>query len=248
MNTSSDPSPPSTTPTVLVAVADGSEEIESVCIIDTLRRADIHVVVAKVSAEDTNETQQNDLHIKASRGVNIVADVHLNRVKHQEFDMIVLPGGLPGAKLFASNDTLIGMLRHQKKRMDEKMGRDNCSCKIFLAAICASPAIVFAPNGILDGVSHVTCYPALKEQLLSSLTTSTSSDNNSGDSAQICFVMDDHHGERKTVVSRNVITSQGPGTSLDFALNLIARLVGEDRACTVAKQMLIDHFVPVKDH
>ena len=67
---------------VLVPIADGTEEIEAVTIIDVLRRAEANVTVASVDA----------LQIKASRGVNIVADCLIETCKDKEFDLVVLPG------------------------------------------------------------------------------------------------------------------------------------------------------------
>ena len=74
-------------PTVLVPLAQGSEELEAVTIIDVLRRAEINVITASLDGNT----------ITASRGVKLVADTSLDKVVNQEFDMIVLPGGVAGA-------------------------------------------------------------------------------------------------------------------------------------------------------
>ena len=75
--------------TVLVPVADGTEELEAVAIIDVLRRAGATVTVASVTG-----TRQ----ITASRGVVIVADALIETCLNMEFDLVVLPGGIPGAE------------------------------------------------------------------------------------------------------------------------------------------------------
>ena len=127
---------------VLVPIADGVEEIEAMCIIDTLRRADANVTVASVGA----------LTVTASRNVRICADTTLAQCKDQGFDLIVLPGGMPGASNLAACPELIQMLKDQRQ-----------SGRLF-AAICAAPAVALQPNGLLDGL-RATCYPALQDQL-----------------------------------------------------------------------------------
>lgn len=74
--------------TALIPIADGSEEIEAVTIIDVLRRAGSQVTVASV----------NDLQITASRGVRITADCRIDSCVHSTYDLIALPGGMPGAR------------------------------------------------------------------------------------------------------------------------------------------------------
>lgn len=74
---------------VLVPVADGSEEIETVCIVDTLVRAGATVTLASVT---------DSLKVKCSRGVNILADVTMSSLTTHEFDAIAVPGGMPGAR------------------------------------------------------------------------------------------------------------------------------------------------------
>ena len=128
--------------TVLVAIADGSEELEAVTIIDVLRRAEADVTVASVQ----------DKQITASRGVKIVADVVIGDCKDKVYDLIVLPGGLPGAEYLRDSAGLAEMLKEQARA-----GR-------FYAAICASPAFVLKVHGLLEG-KKATCYPALHGEL-----------------------------------------------------------------------------------
>ena len=128
---------------VLVAVADGTEELEAVVVIDVLRRAGANVVVVSVGA----------LEITASRRVKIVADKVVADCVGEMFDMIVLPGGMPGAEHLRDSEELIAMLKEQKAT-----GR-------FYAAICAAPAVVLQEHGLLEGAA--TCYPSLQEKLKS---------------------------------------------------------------------------------
>ena len=126
---------------VLVLVANGSEELETVSIIDTLRRASAHVTLAKIKSGEEND---NILEIVAAKGVKIVADDFFSNLKNKEYDLIVLPGGLKGAKHFANSKELIQKLKEQK------------SSGKYYAAICASPAYVFTPNGLFDGIKSGT--------------------------------------------------------------------------------------------
>jgi protein deglycase len=127
---------------VLVPIADGIEEIEVVCIIDTLRRAGAEVTVASIGA----------LQVTGSRDVKIVADVTIANCADVVFDAIVLPGGMPGAEHLRDSAALVTKLKEQK------------ASDRLLAAICASPAVVLHHHGLLKNV-RATCYPAMQSQL-----------------------------------------------------------------------------------
>ncbi|KAJ1500750.1 Protein deglycase DJ-1zDJ-1, partial [Coelomomyces lativittatus] len=79
------------TPTALVIITDGTEEMEAVIIIDVLRRGQLHVKVAGLNGSDW---------VTCSRQVKLLPDVALSSVQHQVFDLIVLPGGLVAAKAY----------------------------------------------------------------------------------------------------------------------------------------------------
>lgn len=123
------------TPLVLVPLAQGCEELEAITITDLLTRAGVNVVTAGLDQQI----------IVASRGMKLVADKQLDDILEDDFDMIVLPGGLPGAD-HLNNDqrlqTLIKRLANNNK---------------YLAAICAAPRVL-ATAGLLDG-KHVTSFP-----------------------------------------------------------------------------------------
>ena len=123
--------------TVLVPVADGTEELEAVAIIDILRRAGAAVTVASVSG---------NRQITASRGVVIVADARIEACASRDYDLVVLPGGIPGAEHLRDSAVLTGMLKRQR----EKEG--------LYGAICASPAVVLEHHGLLEG-RQATCHP-----------------------------------------------------------------------------------------
>jgi 4-methyl-5(b-hydroxyethyl)-thiazole monophosphate biosynthesis len=122
---------------VLVPLAPGCEELEAVTIIDLLRRAGIEVVVAGLV----------DGVITASRGVRLLPDLSLTEALGQEFDMIVLPGGLPGSDHLAADQRITDVLR----KMNES-GR-------FIGAVCAAPKVLVR-SGILNG-KMATAYPGV---------------------------------------------------------------------------------------
>ena len=125
----------------LVLVAQGSEELEAVTIIDLLRRAEVEVVVAGLA----------DGPITASRGVKLLPDIALDVALHRSFDMIVLPGGGAGAKNFAQDARVIKLLRRMVKE-----GK-------YVCAICAAPTVL-AKAGVLAG-KRATAYPGMLEEM-----------------------------------------------------------------------------------
>lgn len=127
---------------VLVPVADGCEEIETVCIIDVLRRAGAEVTVASVDG----------LEITASRGVKLVADRLIGECAEITYNLIALPGGMPGAEHLRDSEALVAMLKRQ-----EREGR-------LYGAICAAPAVVFQHHNLLGG-RRATTHPAFADRL-----------------------------------------------------------------------------------
>lgn len=132
---------------VLVPLAQGCEELEAVTIIDLLRRAGIEVITAGL----------DDQPVKASRGVMIIPDTTLDKAIGQEFDMVALPGGLPGADHLDQDQRIQTLLKQMA--MDEK----------FTAAICAAPKVL-ATAGLLEG-KHATSFPGTLEKLQLGNTT-----------------------------------------------------------------------------
>ncbi len=181
-------------PKVLVPIADGTEEIEAVCIIDVLRRAEADVTVASVGSS---------LHITASRGVKIVADVLLEQCRDKTYDLIVLPGGIPGAEHLRDSQVLEELLKRQQSE------------DRWYAAICAAPAVVLQPQGLLQG-KRATSHPTFMEKL----------DNVRAQAERV-------------VVDGRCITSQGPGTALEFALKLVELLFGSKKAEDLAGPLLV---------
>lgn len=138
---------------VLVPIADDSEEIETTCIQDTLKRFGADVVVASVK-------QDGDLVCKMSRGIKIMADVSIDEAAKQEWDCIALPGGMPGATRLRDSSPLMDLLEKQRE-----------AGKLY-GAICAAPAVVLASKGWLG--EGATGYPA--EAFLSKMDKPSSDD------------------------------------------------------------------------
>lgn len=127
---------------VAIHLAEGFEEIEAVTIIDVLRRAGLEVVTVSVTGKKL---------VKGSHNIDIQADKLFEEVDYNKVKMIILPGGMPGAKNL--NDH-VGLRSHILEF--NKRGK-------YLAAICAAP-LVFGNLEILRGRKAV-CYPGFENQL-----------------------------------------------------------------------------------
>lgn len=186
---------------VLVPIADGSEEIETTCITDTLVRFGADVTIASVKPD-------SDLICTMSRGIKVMADCTIaDAISNTDYDMIILPGGMPGAEHLRDCSPLIELLRKQKDA-----GK-------WYGAICAAPAIALQPNGLLDDTMNATCYPA--PHFRAAISKHFTSDDD-------------------VVISKNCITSKGPGTALQFALSLGEVLYGKEKRDEIAKGMLVE--------
>ncbi len=131
-----------------------------------------------------------------------MADVTIEDAAKEDWDLIALPGGMPGANHLRDCNTLTNLLKKQQEK------------KKLYGAMCASPAVVLATHGLLS--AGATCYPAKPFR----------------------EVIPDASDE-KVVVQDNVVTSQGPGTSLLFALSLGEQLYGKEAADQVAAALLV---------
>lgn len=120
---------------VLVPLAEGFEELEAVAIVDLLRRAGIEVHTATLGRRE----------VTGSHGITVVADTTLAAVKARDYDMIVLPGGMPGTKHLEEDARVIALLRQFAED-----GR-------YTAAICAAPSVL-AHAGLLEG-RKATSFP-----------------------------------------------------------------------------------------
>ncbi|MDR3130912.1 MAG: DJ-1/PfpI family protein [Treponema sp.] len=126
----------------LVFLAEGFEEVEAVTPIDYLRRAGIEVNAVSLSGNRA---------VSGAHGLQIVADSLITEIREgTAWDVIVCPGGMPGASNIAASAEACALLRDQA-------GAGRC-----IAAICASPAVVLAGLGLLRG-RRFTCYPGMED-------------------------------------------------------------------------------------
>ena len=125
----------------LVPIANGTEEMEAVIIIDTLRRAEFEVTVAGLTAGT----------IEASRGVKLVADVLWDDIQPADYDIILLPGGFDGTVAFCEH---AGVQQAVKDFNEQKK---------WVGCICAA-ALALNEAGILAG-KKFTCYPGVEQKL-----------------------------------------------------------------------------------
>lgn len=179
-------------PQVAVILADGFEEVEAMAIIDILRRAEIKVVVAGLHAGP----------VGSARNVKVIPDAGIDAINVDDFEMIVLPGGQPGADNLNADQRVKDLIRefHDKGKLT--------------AAICAAP-YVLANAGVLDG-KQATAYPSYDKRL--------------GNAQYL---------DEDVVTDGRVITSQGPGTALQFGIALVERLKGRERAEAIREAMLL---------
>lgn len=127
--------------TALIILAEGFEELEAVTIMDLLVRANIRVVSAGLVPGP----------VQASRNTIIIPTTALNEIIHREFDLIVLPGGLPGADNLAADSRVITLLKQQYAR------------QALIGAICAAPRALFAA-GLMEG-KKLSCFPKALDHL-----------------------------------------------------------------------------------
>ncbi|ADJ27018.1 DJ-1 family protein [Nitrosococcus watsonii C-113] len=126
---------------VLIPLAQGCEELEAVTLIDLLRRGGVQVVTAGLDEQV----------VTASRGTRLLPDASLDKVFQQEFDMVVLPGGQPGADNLNADPRIHALLKRTAER-----GK-------VTAAICAAPTVL-ANTGLLAG-KRATGYPGFLDKL-----------------------------------------------------------------------------------
>ncbi len=183
--------------TSYIFLAPGVEEVEAVATIDALRRADIPVTTVAVA---------DNLQIKGATGQTLVADSLISEVNTEGADWLIIPGGDPGAQNLYAND----LVREKILAHYNKNGR--------IASICAGPAVVLAPLGVLKG-KKATCYPGLGDAI----------NSNGGEYVEQTVVVEEP----------NLITSEGPGTTLPFAIAIMKATKGEEAAQNVASGMLV---------
>lgn len=128
---------------VYLFLANGFEEIEALTPLDMLRRAGIDVVSVSVNEDKT---------VIGAHNIAVIADKTIDETPVCDVDMVILPGGLPGADNLRMNKKVNDFI-------DEAVKQDK-----FVCAICASPRIL-GEKGLVNGKKAV-CYPGFEKYLV----------------------------------------------------------------------------------
>ena len=126
---------------IYLFLANGFEEIEALCPLDLLRRAGLEVTTVGVGGE----------MICGSHGITVAADIPEGMYADSKPDMIILPGGMPGAKHLDESRVVDTALKAAVRHGS------------FIAAICAAP-MVLGHRGLLAGKEAI-CYPGFENHL-----------------------------------------------------------------------------------
>lgn len=173
-------------------LADGFEEIEALTTVDLLRRGGMDVLTVSIT---------DDSLVTGANGITAQADTLFGDTDFDDAEWLIIPGGMPGATNLAAFEPLNDLLKRHAEH-----GK--------IAAICAAPAVVLYPLGLLDGLT-ATCYPGFEAQCPKTEMT----------------------GQR-VVAHERIITANGPSSAFPFALAILANSMGEDVARQVGEGTL----------
>lgn len=173
-------------------LAPGFEEVEALTVVDVMRRAGMDVKT--VSILPTRE-------VTGAHGVTVTADSVYEKTDFLTPEWLIVPGGMPGSTNLAKYAPLCSLLKNQA------LGGK-------IAAICAAPAVVLAPLGILEG-KEATCYPSFEKQMCGAV-----------------------YRDAPVIALDRIITANGPASAMRFALAIVANSMGESVAQEVGAGML----------
>lgn len=180
-----------------VFFADGFEEVEALSTVDIMRRAGMDVVTVSINP---------GLEARGAHGVTVKADALIGDVDLSDAEWLICPGGMPGASNLAACPTLTDALVAQ----DAKGGK--------IAAICASPSVIFGPLGLLEG-KRAVCYPGMEAGMEGAIA-----------------------GSEPVATDGNIVTGNGPAAANEFGLTIVRESVGAEAARQVAEGMLLFHL------
>ncbi len=169
---------------IAVLLAEGFEIAEAMCPADVFRRAGLDTVLISVS--DSKD-------VRSSCGIIVTADKTINEAEDEDFNAVFCPGGMPGSVNLSQS--------WEAGRMIVKTAQSG-----IVAAICAAPAAVLYPLGILDG-RNATCYPGCES-----------------------FAPDFRFSSEGVIRDGNIITGKSAGWAFDLGLEVIAALVGKEKS------------------
>lgn len=163
---------------------------------------------------------------KSTIHCNVKQTPNLDENLIDDFDAILLPGGLPGAKFLAQSKKLGAVLR-KFSAQSKKIG-----------AICAAPWAL-ASAGVLRG--EFVCYPGFEKQVLSANDEFMRVQNGEKNS-QICGENLQNElkfcGNKNVLINGNIFTSKGPSTAMEFALILVREICGEIKYSEIKSDLL----------
>lgn len=211
---------------VYVFLAEGFEEVEALTAVDVLRRAGVETKSVLVPAGDCgacgngaagggSESFGSDgcgcRAVSGAHGISVNADICFDEADFDACEMIVLPGGMPGTLNLAKH---AGLAEQVRRFAESGAGASGGVGMKYLAAICAAPMIP-GEMGLLDG-KMATIYPGMEEHLKGALLM-----------------------KNRVVVDGNIVTSKGPGTAMEFAVELAAILKGKETAESLMEDLLM---------
>lgn len=166
---------------IIVPISNGFEEIEAISVIDICRRANIEVTIVAVE----------NIQTIGAHNIKIEADCKIEDVNSNDFDMIVLPGGLPNAFTLAQNQRVQFLLKEFKQKNKK------------IAAICAAPYALHTANVLNE---NYTCYPSFEHKIK----------------------LNGYKENTSVVIDNDIITSRGPATAMEFALEIVKILCSKE--------------------
>ena len=198
------------TQTALIPVAQGNEDLEVIALIDVLRRGGLQVVVASLDDQEV---------VTLMKGTRLVVDAAFASVVDQHWDVIAVPGGIPGAMNLAESSLL-----------RERLQRQHLSGGV-VAGICLAPALVLKPAGVLEAMETVTGNP---------LAIRTPQQSWPAD--HFTNLLGSNFDPKARVISyqqQRIVLSQTPGTAIEFAIAIVRMLRGEDAAQAIENYFLV---------
>ena len=186
---------------VLVFLAEGFEEVEAITPVDYLRRAGIEVVTLSLGASQ---------EVNGSHGIAVKANVLFRdcTLTAAGWDAVFCPGGMPGAANIAARAEAGSFIREMAEE-----GK-------LIAAICAAPAVILAPLGLLAGKRY-TCFPGMEKEVSSALNRAA------------------QWTEDRVVRDGNILTGRAAGTAGEFAVAIIGALLSEKEGRAIAEKVLL---------
>lgn len=176
-----------------IFLAEGFEEIEALTVVDVMRRAGMDIKTVSITSEHK---------VVGAHGIPVEADITFKEADFDGSEWLIVPGGMPGSTNLAAFSALGDLLKVHKGK---------------IAAICAAPAVVLAPLGLLRD-REATCYPGFEDALRENGAIARNS---------------------RVVALDNLITANGPSSALKFALAIVSNSLGESVAQEVAIGMLV---------